>query len=68
LEIVKNFEDANNLKINYVIGPRRAGDIEKIYSNCDKVNRILGWRASKTTKEALISAWNWQKSKKNNEY
>ena len=65
LDIINNFEEANNLKLNYVIGPRRAGDIAEIYSNGNKTKNILGWGANRTTKEALISAWNWQISKNN---
>ena len=63
LDIISIFEKANNLKINYVIGPRREGDTDEIYSDGDKIKNILGWRASRTIKEALISAWNWQISK-----
>ena len=65
LDIINNFEEANNLNLNYVIGPRRAGDVEKIYSDGNKIKNILGWVANKTIKEALISAWNWQISKNN---
>jgi UDP-glucose 4-epimerase len=65
LDIVNNFEQANDLKLNYVIGPRRSGDIEKIYSDGKKINIFLGWRVCRSTKEALISALNWQMSKTN---
>ena len=64
-DIVNSFEEANDLKLNYEIGPRRTGDIEKIYSDGSKIKNILAWRANRTTKEALISAWNWQISKNN---
>ena len=60
LDIINRFEEANDLKIDYVIGPRRKGDIEKIYSNCEKISNILKWRAVRTTEDALISAYNWQ--------
>jgi len=64
LDIINGFQEANELKLNYEFGPRREGDIEKIYSDGHKTKNILGWNANKTTKEALISAWNWQVSKK----
>ena len=68
LDIVNNFQEANHLKINYVIGSRRDGDIEKIYSDGSKIKNTLGWKANRNIKEALISAWNWQNFKnKNNE-
>ena len=64
LDIINTFEEVNNLKVNYIIGPRRSGDIQEIYSDGDKVMNVIGWKAVKTINEALISAWNWQKSKK----
>tara|TARA_B100001057_G_scaffold236637_1_gene236921 strand:+ start:203 stop:1195 length:993 start_codon:yes stop_codon:yes gene_type:complete len=62
LDIIHSFEEVNNLKLKYLIGPRRLGDIEKIYSNGDKIKSILGLTAIRTTKEALATAYKWQKS------
>ena len=33
LDIVKNFEEATGVKIPYVIGPRRPGDIDECWSS-----------------------------------
>ena len=63
LDIVHTFEAVNNLKVNYVIGPRRIGDIEKIYSDGTLIKNILGWRSNRSIEEALIAAWKWQKMK-----
>ena len=63
LDIVHAFEEANNLKVNYVIGPRRVGDVEKIYADGSQIKDVLRWESNRSTKEALISAWNWQISK-----
>ena len=60
LDVINKFEEVNNLKINYIIGPRRNGDVEKIFSAGKKIEKFLGWKSKKTIKEALISAWNWQ--------
>ena len=65
LDVINSFEKSNDLKLNYIIGPRRNGDIEKIYSDGDKIKNVLGWSASRNINEALISAWNWQISKNN---
>jgi len=62
LDIVTAFEVSNNLKLKYSIGDRRAGDVEKIYADGAKIKKVLGWKAVRTTEEALIAAWNWQKS------
>ena len=44
LELVHAFEKANNLKINYQIAPRRAGDIPACYANADKAFREIGFK------------------------
>ena len=65
LDIIKVFEKANNLKVNYIIGNRRNGDIEKIYANVDLVRSKLGWKAEVSIEEAIKSAWKWEKNKEN---
>ena len=39
LDMVKNFEEANGVKVPYVIKPRREGDIATCYSNADKAKK-----------------------------
>ena len=60
LDVIKTFEEVNGVKLNYSIGPRREGDVEKIYAQSDKVNTIMKWKAEKTMADALRDAWNWQ--------
>ena len=38
-----------------------AGDIEKVWANPDKANKVLGWKAETSLEDTLKSAWNWQK-------
>ena len=59
-EIVHTFEEVNQIKINYEIVGRRPGDIEKIYSNVQKSNTLLKWKARHDLKDMLSSAWVWQ--------
>ena len=63
LEVIELFEKVNNLKISYKLGPRRAGDIEKIYSDNTKINDELGWFPVMSFESALETAWNWEKLK-----
>tara|TARA_B100001057_G_scaffold325057_1_gene325239 strand:+ start:1381 stop:2379 length:999 start_codon:yes stop_codon:yes gene_type:complete len=63
LDIVNGFQDANELKLNYEFGPRREGDVEKIYSDVGLITSILGWEPVRTINEALVSSWLWQKNK-----
>lgn len=60
LEVVKTFEQVANTKLNYVIGNRRAGDVEKIYAVVDKSETELGWKATRTLAQSLETAWRWQ--------
>ncbi len=59
-EVVDAFEKATEMKLNYQIGEKRAGDVEAIYANAQKSNSILGWTAERTLEESLLSAWKWQ--------
>lgn len=60
LELIHTFEKCTGVKLNYEIAPRRAGDIEKVWGNVDKANKVLGWKAVHTLEESLTSAWKWQ--------
>ena len=59
-EIVDTFEKATGVKVNWKYGPRREGDIEKIWGDCTKANTVLGWKADTPLSDVLASAWKWQ--------
>jgi UDP-glucose 4-epimerase len=61
LDVIKSFEKVNKQKVNYKIIGRRAGDIEKVYSDTKYANEELGWKAIKTLDDMMFSAWNWEK-------
>lgn len=61
-EIVTAFERVNNLKINYVYGKRRDGDLPDCYANADKALRVLGWKTEKSLEDMCRDSWNWQKN------
>ncbi|HCJ36828.1 MAG TPA: UDP-glucose 4-epimerase, partial [Erysipelotrichaceae bacterium] len=63
--IVHAFEKANNLKLKYEIGPRRAGDLAVCYSNADKAKEVLGWEAKRNLEDMCRDSWNWQKNNPN---
>jgi len=65
LDIVKNFEEANNLTIPYSIKPRRAGDIATCYCDPSKAERELGWKAKYGIREMCEDSWRWQKNNPN---
>lgn len=61
LEAIQAFEQVNQVKLNYTIGDRRSGDIEKIYADTSYANRILNWQTSRNLNQAMKDSWNWQK-------
>ena len=60
LEVIAAFEEASGMSLNYRVGERRPGDIEKIYANVDKAERMLDWKVERSMEEAMRDAWNWQ--------
>ena len=61
LGLVKKFIEVTGVKLNYEIGPRRAGDIEKVYANPAKSKKLLGWQTKLSIEESLRDAWKWEK-------
>lgn len=61
LEIIHAFENSTGEKLNYVIGPRRDGDIEQVYGDVTKSAEFLDWKAELDINEMMRSAWNWEK-------
>ncbi|MCR4621286.1 MAG: UDP-glucose 4-epimerase GalE [Clostridiales bacterium] len=61
LDMVNAFERVNGVKVPYVIGPRRAGDLDECYADPAKAEKLLGWKAKRGINEMVCDAWNWQK-------
>ncbi len=66
LEVIQCFETVNNVKLNYTIGNKREGDVEKVYANSHKANTILGWQSELDLEAMMHSAWQWEKALKGN--
>jgi UDP-glucose 4-epimerase len=62
LEAIQAFEKVSGVKLNYEIGPRRAGDIVAIYANNDKAVKQLGWNCKYGLDEMMLTAWQWEQS------
>lgn len=61
LEVVNAFEEVSGVQLNYSIVERRSGDVVSAYADTTKANKILGWKAELTLKDALKSSWEWEK-------
>ena len=60
LELINAFETSTGVKVPHHIGPRREGDIEKIWAAPAKANEVLGWAAEVPVEETMRNAWAWQ--------
>lgn len=61
LELVHAFEKANNMKLPYVIGPRRDGDLPAFWADAEKAKKLFGWEATHTVEDMCRSAWEFAK-------
>jgi len=61
LELIKVFEEVTGVKLRYRIGPRRPGDVIKVYADASRIAREMGWSPEFTIHDAMKHAWAWQK-------
>jgi UDP-glucose 4-epimerase len=60
LEAIRAFEKITGEKLNYLIGPRRPGDVIAIYANNDYARSQLGWETKFSLEDMLSTAWKWE--------
>ncbi len=65
LDVVKAFEKASGIKINYRIAPRRAGDVAYCYADATKAKEVLGWQAQYDIDDMCADSWRWQSQNPN---
>jgi UDP-glucose 4-epimerase len=65
LEMVKAFEKASKRRIPYKVVERRPGDVAECYADPSKVQKELGWTASRGIEEMCADVWNWQSNNPN---
>lgn len=62
MELVTAFERVNNIKVNYKIVERRAGDLPEYYADPSKALVELGWKTEKTLEDICRDSWNYEKN------
>jgi UDP-glucose 4-epimerase len=67
LEAIKAFEKVSGQKLNYVIGPRRPGDVIAIYANNEHAVKELGWELKFNLEDMMDTAWKWELKLKEDE-
>ena len=60
LDMVKAFNEANNLDLPYKLVDRRPGDLAVCYADPAKSAEKLGWKAEKNLMDMCWDSWNWQ--------
>lgn len=65
LEAIQAFEKVTGEKLNYIIGPRRAGDVIAIYSDTAKSEQELDWKPLLDIEQMMESAWKWENNLNN---
>jgi len=64
-EMIRAFEKATNVKVNYKIIGRRPGDVEQVWADTSYANKELGWKAEISLEDTLLSAWKWEQYYRN---
>ena len=59
--MVKTFEKVSGQKIPYRISARREGDVATCYSNPQKAQLELNWKAEKTLEDMCRDSWRFIK-------
>jgi UDP-glucose 4-epimerase len=67
LEAIHSFEKISGVKLNYVIGPRRPGDVIAVYANNSLSKEKLGWDPKYSLDEMMSTAWKWELKLKEDE-
>ncbi len=61
LEVIDSFIKSTGVKLNYVIGKRRSGDVESAYADNSKAMQKLNWEPKYSIDDAIASAWKWER-------
>lgn len=60
LDLIKTFEQVNDLRLNYRIGPRRPGDVIRVFADPARIRKAMNWSCRFSLSEAMRHAWVWQ--------
>jgi len=68
LEAIYAFESVTGLKINYRMGPHRAGDVPAIYADNTLITERMGWKPEHNIDDIMRTAWAWEKVRSNTKH
>lgn len=64
LQLIKSFEDANEVKVPFEFSKKRDGDLPKYFSSAEKITKKLGWRPKLSVEDMCKSSWEFYKNTK----
>lgn len=64
LQLVKAFEEANEMEVPFEVVERRSGDIASCYADATKAQQQLGWTAKRDLIAMCRDAWRFEKNYK----
>ena len=67
LEAIQAFEKVSGVKLNYVIAPRRPGDVVAVYADNKLARERLGWKIKYSLEDMMATAWKWEQKLKQDE-
>ena len=67
MEAIKAFEKVSGVKLNYVIGPRRQGDVVAVYADNKLAKEKLGLDIKYSLEDMMSTAWKWELKLKEDE-
>lgn len=60
IEAINAFEKVSGKKLNYELGPPRAGDVIAVYADNSLAKEKLNWIPKFKIEEMMQTAWNWE--------
>jgi len=64
LEIMNMIQQVTDMTVPYTKGPRREGDVTRLYANGDRAKAVLGFTPQESTLDHIIAtAWNFHKTR-----
>ena len=60
MEAIQTFEKVTGKNLNYEIGPRRSGDVVKVWADTTFANKELGWKCTMNLEDIMRTAWAWE--------
>ena len=60
IELIKIFQEVNQVEIPYIYEDRRKGDTAVVYADNSLASEILNWHPERSIEEMCKDGWNWQ--------